>query len=149
MEGVGVVRERVTMADVARAAGVSSATVAYVLSGRRAVAPETRTAVEAAIAELGFVVDTAARSLRSGRPSPVALIVPDVANPFFAQLAATLTEIYEDIRTAGAARPPVPAAGTGRRRPERRPVHRSRRRPDGGGPVPPSARLTHRSGCGA
>ncbi|MGW5047298.1 LacI family DNA-binding transcriptional regulator [Streptomyces griseoluteus] len=85
-------RQRVTMADVARAAGVSSATVSYVLSGKRAVAPETRTAVEAAIAELGFVVNTAARSLRTGRSSLVALIVPDIANPFFAQLAATLQE---------------------------------------------------------
>lgn len=43
------------MADVARAAGVFSATVSYVLSGKRAVTPETRTAVEAAIAGLGFV----------------------------------------------------------------------------------------------
>ncbi|MGW2208851.1 LacI family DNA-binding transcriptional regulator [Streptomyces sp. NPDC001781] len=85
-------RERVTMADVARAAGVSSATVSYVLSGKRAVAPGTRTAVEAAIAQLGFVVNTAARSLRTGRSSLVALIVPDIANPFFAQLAATLQE---------------------------------------------------------
>src|SRR5919112_382524 len=80
------------MADVARAAGVSSATVSYVLSGKRAVAPQTRAAVESAIAELGFTVNTAARSLRTGRSSLVALIVPDIANPFFAQLAATLQE---------------------------------------------------------
>ncbi|MFD0319171.1 LacI family DNA-binding transcriptional regulator [Streptomyces flavalbus] len=85
-------QERVTMADVARAAGVSSATVSYVLSGKRPVAPETRAAVEAAIAELGFTVNSTARSLRTGRSSLVALIVPDIANPFFAQLAATLQE---------------------------------------------------------
>lgn len=85
-------QERVTMADVARAAGVSSATVSYVLSGKRAVAPQTREAVENAIAELGFTVNTAARSLRTGRSSLVALIVPDIANPFFAQLAAPLQE---------------------------------------------------------
>jgi LacI family transcriptional regulator len=86
------------MADVARAAGVSSATVSYVLSGKRAVAPETRAAVETAIAELGFTVNTAARSLRTGRSSLVALIVPDIANPFFAQLAATL---QEELRSMG------------------------------------------------
>ncbi|KOG36326.1 MULTISPECIES: LacI family DNA-binding transcriptional regulator [Streptomyces] len=80
------------MADVARAAGVSSATVSYVLSGKRQVAPETRAAVEAAIAELAFTVNTTARSLRTGRSSLVALIVPDIANPFYAQLAATLQE---------------------------------------------------------
>ncbi|MFD3331888.1 LacI family DNA-binding transcriptional regulator [Streptomyces sp. NPDC058700] len=84
--------ERVTMADVARAAGVSSATVSYVLSGKRAVAPATRTAVEAAVDRLGFTVNTTARSLRTGRSSLVALIVPDLANPFFAQLAAALEE---------------------------------------------------------
>ncbi|MFD8643963.1 LacI family DNA-binding transcriptional regulator [Streptomyces zaomyceticus] len=85
-------RERVTMADVAHAAGVSSATVSYVLSGKRPVAPETRAAVEKAIAELSFTVNTTARSLRTGRSSLVALIVPDIANPFYAQLAATLQE---------------------------------------------------------
>ncbi|MEV7244375.1 LacI family DNA-binding transcriptional regulator [Streptomyces sp. NPDC003236] len=85
-------REQVTMADVARVAGVSTATVSYVLSGKRPVSPVTRAAVEAAIADLGFAVNTAARSLRTGRSSLVALIVPDIANPFFAQLAATLQE---------------------------------------------------------
>ncbi|MFJ8887709.1 LacI family DNA-binding transcriptional regulator [Streptomyces sp. NPDC102402] len=78
------------MADVARAAGVSSATVSYVLSGKRPVAEETRQVVEAAIAELGFSVNTMARSLRTGRSSIVALVVPDLANPFYAQLAASI-----------------------------------------------------------
>ncbi|MQS07387.1 LacI family DNA-binding transcriptional regulator [Streptomyces alkaliphilus] len=80
------------MTDVARAAGVSTATVSYVLSGKRPVAPATRAAVENAITELGFTVNTAARSLRTGQSTLVALIVPDIANPFFAQLAATLQE---------------------------------------------------------
>ncbi|MFR9799914.1 LacI family DNA-binding transcriptional regulator [Streptomyces sp. MS06] len=84
--------ERVTMADVARVAGVSAATVSYVISGKRPVAPATRVAVEAAIDELGFAVNTAARTLRTGRSSLVALIVPNIANPFFAQLAAALQE---------------------------------------------------------
>ncbi|MFJ9884774.1 LacI family DNA-binding transcriptional regulator [Streptomyces sp. NPDC091287] len=78
------------MADVARAAGVSSATVSYVLSGKRPVAEETRRVVEAAIADLGFTVNTMARSLRTGRSTIVALVVPDLSNPFYAQLAAAL-----------------------------------------------------------
>ncbi|TYR47594.1 LacI family transcriptional regulator [Streptomyces parvus] len=78
------------MADVARAAGVSSATVSYVLSGKRPVAEETRRVVEAAIADLGFTVNTMARSLRTGRSNVVALVVPDLSNPFYAQLAASL-----------------------------------------------------------
>ncbi|MER5896447.1 LacI family DNA-binding transcriptional regulator [Streptomyces sp. NPDC001876] len=89
---------RVTMADVARAAGVSTATVSYVLSGKRAVADETRRVVEAAIADLGFTVNTVARSLRTGRSSIVALVVPDLSNPFYAQLAASL---QDELRTLG------------------------------------------------
>ncbi|MEU3895272.1 LacI family DNA-binding transcriptional regulator [Streptomyces sp. NPDC045251] len=107
-------RERVTMADVARAAGVSSATVSYVLSGKRPVAPETRAAVEAAIEELSFTVNVTARSLRTGRSSLVALIVPDIANPFFAQLAATL---QEELRGLGLH---VVVCNTGARRDEER-----------------------------
>ncbi|MER5967614.1 LacI family DNA-binding transcriptional regulator [Streptomyces sp. NPDC002057] len=86
------------MADVARAAGVSSATVSYVLSGKRPVAPETRAAVEEAIAELSFTVNATARNLRTGRSSLVALIVPDIANPFYAQLAGTLQEELREQR---------------------------------------------------
>ncbi|OIJ66100.1 LacI family transcriptional regulator [Streptomyces mangrovisoli] len=86
------------MAEVASAAGVSSATVSYVLSGKRAVAPATRAAVESAIAELGFTVNATARSLRTGRSSLAALIVPDIANPFYAQLASSL---QEQLRASG------------------------------------------------
>ncbi|MEU6404299.1 LacI family DNA-binding transcriptional regulator [Streptomyces sp. NPDC046985] len=107
-------QERVTMADVARVVGVSTATVSYVLSGKRAVAPATRTAVETAIAELGFTVNSAARSLRTGRTSLVALIVPDISNPFFAQLAATL---QEELRSLGLH---VVVCNTGARRDEER-----------------------------
>ncbi|MGW4697378.1 LacI family DNA-binding transcriptional regulator [Kitasatospora cineracea] len=84
------------MADVA-AAGVSVATVSSVLSGKRAVKPETRAAVEAAIRQLGFVPNTAGRSLRTGRSSLVALVVPNLANPFFARLAAALQEHLRDL----------------------------------------------------
>ncbi|MEV7203215.1 LacI family DNA-binding transcriptional regulator [Streptomyces griseoluteus] len=94
------------MADVARAAGVSSATVSYVLSGKRAVTAEPRTAVEAAIAELGFVVNTAARRLRSGRSSLVALIAPDIANPFFVGLG------HRQPQPADRASTPAPDTGT-------------------------------------
>ncbi|TXS08149.1 LacI family transcriptional regulator [Streptomyces sp. ms191] len=80
------------MSDVARAAGVSSATVSYVLSGKRPVSAETRRAVEAAIEELGFRLNTVARSLRTGRSTLIALVVPDIANPFYAQLAHGLQE---------------------------------------------------------
>ncbi|WP_345694775.1 LacI family DNA-binding transcriptional regulator [Kitasatospora terrestris] len=85
------------MADVAKAAGVSVATVSYVLSGKRPVRPETRVAVEAAIRQLGFTLNSAARSLRTGRSALVGLVVPDLANPFFAQLASALQEHVRDL----------------------------------------------------
>ncbi|MEV6246155.1 LacI family DNA-binding transcriptional regulator [Streptomyces sp. NPDC051742] len=80
------------MSDVARAAGVSVTTVSYVLSGKRPVAPEKREAVQAAIAELGFRLNTVAQSLRTGRSRTVALVIPDIANPFYAQLARGLQD---------------------------------------------------------
>lgn len=82
----------VTMSDVARAAGVSVTTVSYVLSGKRPVAPDKREAVQAAIAELGFRLNTVAQSLRTGRSRTVALVIPDIANPFYAQLARGLQD---------------------------------------------------------
>ncbi|MEU2844638.1 LacI family DNA-binding transcriptional regulator [Streptomyces sp. NPDC088147] len=85
-------QQPVTMADVARAAGVSVTTVSYVLSGKRPVAPAKRDAVQAAITKLGFRLNTVAQSLRTGRSSTVALIIPDIANPFYAQLARGLQD---------------------------------------------------------
>ncbi|MFI0960337.1 LacI family DNA-binding transcriptional regulator [Streptomyces sp. NPDC021080] len=91
-------RQRVTMSDVARAAGVSSATVSYVLSGKRPVTEETRKAVESAIEQLGFSLNPVARSLRTGKSTMVALVVPDIANPFYALLARS---IQDELRGRG------------------------------------------------
>ncbi|MFD9589141.1 LacI family DNA-binding transcriptional regulator [Streptomyces sp. NPDC059980] len=90
--------QRVTMNDVARAAGVSSATVSYVLSGKRPVTEETRKSVESAIERLGFTLNPVARSLRTGRSTMVALVVPDLANPFYALLARS---IQDELRGCG------------------------------------------------
>ncbi|MFB7338167.1 LacI family DNA-binding transcriptional regulator [Streptomyces adustus] len=92
MKERATMRQRVTINDVARAAGVSSATVSYVLSGKRPVAEGTRRTVESAVAELGFSLNPVARSLRTGRSVMVALIVPDIANPFYALLARSLQD---------------------------------------------------------
>jgi LacI family transcriptional regulator len=79
-------RKWVTIADVARAANVSSGTVSHVLSGARAVRPETRERVEAAIAELGFQPDRLARALVRRKTQTIGMVIPDVTNPFFADL---------------------------------------------------------------
>lgn len=72
-----------SMKDVARAAGVSVGTVSNVLNRPEAVAEDTRARVQAAIAELGYVRNDSARQLRAGRSRNVAIVVLDVANPFF------------------------------------------------------------------
>lgn len=65
-----------TIADVARAAGVSTSTVSYVLSGRRPISPATRARVEASIAALGYRPHAGARALASHRSNTLALVAP-------------------------------------------------------------------------
>lgn len=72
-----------TIRDVARLSGVSSMTVSRVINGGERVRPETRQRVEHAIAELGYVPSRLARGLIRQKTRTLALIVPDVANPFF------------------------------------------------------------------
>ncbi|MBX3194154.1 MAG: LacI family DNA-binding transcriptional regulator [Microbacteriaceae bacterium] len=73
--------------DVAARAGVSVGTVSNVLNDSPRVAPESAKRVRAAIADLGYVRNDAARQLRAGRSNNVGLIVPDARNPFFADVA--------------------------------------------------------------
>jgi LacI family transcriptional regulator, galactose operon repressor len=73
----------VTIKDVARHAGVSPMTVSRVINGSERVSPETRRRVEEAIAQLGYVPSRLARGLIRRKTGTLALIVPDVANPFF------------------------------------------------------------------
>jgi len=77
---------RVRIKDVAEAAGVSTATVSYVLSGKRTVTAPTRERVIEAIESLGYRRNTSAMALRTGRSRNVALIVPDVTNPFYTEV---------------------------------------------------------------
>jgi LacI family transcriptional regulator len=83
-------KPRVTIADVARHAGVSKTTVSHVLSGNRPVASQTRTKVELAIEVLGYRPDGLARSLRTRRTHMIALIIPDITNPCYPVLARGL-----------------------------------------------------------
>lgn len=84
-------RRRATRADVARMAGTSTAVVSYVINdGPRPVAPETAERVRAAIRDLNYRPNAVARSLRLQRTRALGLVVPDLANPFFAELASTI-----------------------------------------------------------
>jgi LacI family transcriptional regulator len=75
------------MKDVARQAGVSVGTVSNVLNRPDLVAPDTRRRVVGAIDALGFVRNESARQLRAGRSRTIGLVVLDVSNPFFTDIA--------------------------------------------------------------
>lgn len=75
-----------TMADVARSAGVSVATVSHVLNDTRPVLPHTRQAVLDAIDELGYTPNTLARSLVTSRTRSIGLAVSAISNPYFTEI---------------------------------------------------------------
>jgi len=76
-----------TMHDVSRLAGVSIKTVSNVINDYPYVREETRRKVLDAIDTLGYTPNLSARSLRSGRTNVIALMIPDLRNAYFAELA--------------------------------------------------------------
>ncbi len=78
---------RATIVDIAGRAGVSKSTVSLVLSGSPLVKAETRARVETAIGELGYVYNRGAANLRKARSNIVGMVINDLMNPFFAELA--------------------------------------------------------------
>ena len=83
---------RASRADVAARADVSHGTVSHVLNHPDRVRPDTRARVEAAIAELGFVRDEAARHLRAGYSTTIGLMLLDAWNPSFTEVARGVEE---------------------------------------------------------
>ncbi len=85
--------KRVNILDVAALAGVSVGSVSNVLNHPDWVSPDMRRRVGQAVAELGFVRNAAARTLRSGSSRTLGLVVYDLANPFFADVASGAEEV--------------------------------------------------------
>jgi LacI family transcriptional regulator len=83
---------RATIRDVADAAGVSIATVSNVVNGTRYVTPETYGRVIQAVERLQYRASNVARGLRGGQTSLLGLVVPDIRNPFFAEVARAIEE---------------------------------------------------------
>jgi DNA-binding LacI/PurR family transcriptional regulator len=77
----------VTVKDVAQRAQVSPRTVSNVVTGFCHVADDTRARVQRAIVELGYRPNSAARSLRTGRTGIISLVVPELDQPYFSELA--------------------------------------------------------------
>jgi LacI family transcriptional regulator len=80
-------RRRATVVDVARHAGVSTATVSRVLNRNYPVAAATRERVESAVRELGYVVNAHARALAGASNRTVGIIVSELVDPFYAYIA--------------------------------------------------------------
>lgn len=86
-------RPSVSMKDVAALAQVSVGTISNVLNKPDLVAPETRQRVLDAIDKLGWVRNESARQLRAGRSASIGLVVMDIANPFFSDMARGVEEV--------------------------------------------------------
>jgi len=86
-----------TQSDVARLAAVSQSVVSYVLNRDAVapVAPETRRRVIAAVAELGYVPDRAARALRTRKTATIAAIIPDITNAFYPAFVRGVQDVAE------------------------------------------------------
>lgn len=86
-------REKVTsLKDVAGVAGVSVTTVSRLLNGSLDLPHETKKRIEDAIRDLNYQPNPHARRLSRGRSDTIGLVVPDIANPFFATLVAAVEE---------------------------------------------------------
>lgn len=79
-----------TIREVAEKAGVSPTTVSHVINQTRFVSPEVRERVQRAMKELGYRPNALARSLRRGETLTLGLILPDSANPFFAEVGRAI-----------------------------------------------------------
>jgi DNA-binding LacI/PurR family transcriptional regulator len=77
-------RHRVTLSDVAEAAGVAASTVSRAFTNPGRVNHQTRSHVLAVAEQLGYAPNPAAQALESGRTRTLALLVPDITNPYFA-----------------------------------------------------------------
>lgn len=84
-----------TLADIARATGLSISTVSRVLSeapAARRIRPDTRARISAAAAEMGYRPNLLARSLRTRKTHTVAVMVSDIANPWFGRMASLMEQ---------------------------------------------------------
>lgn len=85
-------RSRATVLDIARKAGVSRATVSLVLRGSELVRKETAARVRQAIDDIGYVYNRAAANLRTARTNFVGMVMSDLKNPFFSELAVGIED---------------------------------------------------------
>ena len=83
----------INISEVAAAAGVSVATVSRALQKPQLVATRTRALVQRAVKRLGYTPNAQARMLRTARSNVVVALVPDIANPFFAEVIRGIEQV--------------------------------------------------------
>jgi LacI family transcriptional regulator len=83
-------RSSATMNAIAAALGVSVATVSNALTGKGRVSSDLASSIKAKAGEMGYVPSQAARALRTGRSGVIGLVLPDLANPLFPQVAQAI-----------------------------------------------------------
>ncbi len=88
-------QRQATLSDVAARASVSRATVSLVLRQSPLVAPGTRERVQKAILDVGYVYNRGAARLRTGLSGTIGVIVPEITNPFYAELTAGIDETLD------------------------------------------------------
>lgn len=88
-------KNSVTVIDIAHEAGVSKSTVSLVLRGSPLVHAETRVKVQAAIEKLGYVYNRSAANLRQAKSKIIGLVVNDLTNSFFAELAVGVDRVMQ------------------------------------------------------
>jgi LacI family transcriptional regulator len=88
-------RTKATILDIARRAGVSKSTVSLVLQGSGLIRPETANRVREAIDEVGYVYNRGAANLRKAHSNVVGMVINDLTNPFFAELAVGIERVFQ------------------------------------------------------
>jgi LacI family transcriptional regulator len=89
-------KQRVTLQQVAKHAGVSRATASLVVRNSSSVSENTKKKVLASIDELGYVYDRVAANLRSQRSTTIGIIITDIANTFFSDLLKGINRTLEE-----------------------------------------------------
>ncbi len=87
---------KLTLKDIARHAAVSPSTVSLVLRDSPLVAEATRIKVRATMEALGYVYNRGAANLRSRRSNTIGLVVPEITNPFYAELVAGIDTVMDN-----------------------------------------------------
>lgn len=88
--------KKANIKDVAKRAGVSVTTVSMALSDKGRISPETIQKVNQAVQELGYIKNRTASNLRSKQSLLIGLILRDISDPYYAEIAAGLSEVLEE-----------------------------------------------------